>query len=89
VGVTTGPTPARSVSWRPGADGAPRLWAFRWECVVAWPDGGAILIACVEELVGVLVGAIEVVVRSFGEDDVGTVPGVDVDEEERNAYHDD
>ncbi len=40
-----GPTPARSVSCRPGAEGAPREEAARWECVVEWPDGGAMRIA--------------------------------------------
>lgn len=29
--VTEGPTPARRVSWRPGADGAPMETAWRWE----------------------------------------------------------
>lgn len=47
VGVTVGPTPERRVSWMPGAEGAPRVEAPRWECVVAWLEGGAILIACV------------------------------------------
>ena len=45
-----GPTPARSVSWRPGAEGAPwdeRSWV-RWEWEVVWEEGGAMRIACWE-----------------------------------------
>jgi hypothetical protein len=53
TGTTEGPTPARNVSWIPGAEGAPREVGWRWEWVVAWPEGGAILIAC-ERLVDVL-----------------------------------
>jgi len=50
VWETQGPTPARRVSWIPGAEGAPRDWGWRCEWVVEWPDGGAILIAMVLNL---------------------------------------
>lgn len=40
-----GPTPARRVSWRPGAEGAPTVFAWRWEWVVEWEEGGAMRIA--------------------------------------------
>jgi hypothetical protein len=43
-----GPTPARRVSWIPGAEGAPRDLAWRWECVLAWPEAGTMRIACEE-----------------------------------------
>jgi hypothetical protein len=43
--VREGPMPERRVSWRPGAEGAPRDFADRWEWLVEWPAGGAILIA--------------------------------------------
>lgn len=46
-----GPTPARRVSWRPGADGAPDgrrevEVGLRWEKEVVWEEGGAMRIAC-------------------------------------------
>lgn len=41
---TEGPTPARRVSWIPGAEGAPMDLGARWLCELEWPDGGAILI---------------------------------------------
>jgi hypothetical protein len=41
---TEGPTPARKVSWIPGAEGAPTDLGARWLCELEWPDGGAILI---------------------------------------------
>jgi hypothetical protein len=40
-----GPTPERSVSWIPGAEGAPSDFAWRWLWDVEWPAGGAILMA--------------------------------------------
>lgn len=43
-----GPTPARSVSWIPGAEGAPMFFEERWLWVVEWPAAGAILIDCEE-----------------------------------------
>lgn len=42
---TVGPTPARRVSCRPGAEGAPRERWVRWEWVVEWVEGGAMRIA--------------------------------------------
>lgn len=39
-----GPTPERRVSWRPGAEGAPRVEVWRWEWVEEWEVGGAIRI---------------------------------------------
>lgn len=59
VGTTLGPTPARRVSWIPGAEGAPRECDCRWEWVVEWLEEGAILIAC-ERLVDVLKVLIQV-----------------------------
>jgi len=47
VAVREGPTPERKVSWIPGAEGAPIDWGWRWEWVLVWPDGGAILIAMI------------------------------------------
>lgn len=47
---TVGPTPARRVSWRPGAEGAPAVRAERWEWEVEWVDGGAMRIAWEGEL---------------------------------------
>lgn len=41
-----GPTPARRVSWIPGAEGAPSDLGARWLWVVVWPAAGAILIDC-------------------------------------------
>ena len=41
---TDGPTPARKVSWIPGAEGAPEVFAARWLWELEWPDAGAILI---------------------------------------------
>lgn len=38
-----GPTPERSVSWRPGAEGAEGV-RVRWECVVAWEEAGVMRI---------------------------------------------
>ena len=49
VWVKEGPTPARRVSWIPGAEGAPTFFWERWLWVVEWPDAGAILIDCGEE----------------------------------------
>lgn len=40
-----GPTPARRVSWIPGAEGAPRDLGWRWEWVLAWPEAGVMRIA--------------------------------------------
>lgn len=45
VVFTLGPTPARRVSWRPGAEGAPVVRAERWEWEVEWVEGGAMRIA--------------------------------------------
>jgi hypothetical protein len=45
VCLKVGPTPARSVSWIPGAEGAPKDLDSRWEWEVEWPDGGTIRIA--------------------------------------------
>lgn len=39
-----GPTPARRVSWSPGAEGAPRVLACTRECVLECPAAGAIRI---------------------------------------------
>jgi hypothetical protein len=39
-----GPTPARRVSWRPGAEGAPADLAVRWEWRDEWPEAGAMRI---------------------------------------------
>ncbi len=44
--VLVGPTPERSVSWRPGAEGADAEVRCVW--VVEWPEAGAIRIACVD-----------------------------------------
>ena len=41
-----GPRPARRVSWRPGAEGAPEEDWERWECEVECEEGGAMRIAC-------------------------------------------
>ena len=41
-----GPTPARRVSWTPGAEGAPMECEVRWEWVVVWPDWGTIRRDC-------------------------------------------
>lgn len=38
----SGPTPARSVSWRPGAEGAPWAEGRMWEKVEAWLSAGTI-----------------------------------------------
>lgn len=43
--VRDGPTPERRVSCIPGAEGAPRVWDCRWECVLECPAAGVILIA--------------------------------------------
>lgn len=51
LGASVGPTPARRVSWTPGAEGAPAECALRCEWVVVWPAAGAILIDCEEEFV--------------------------------------
>jgi len=45
VVFTVGPTPARRVSCRPGAEGAPDVRVERWEWEVEWVDGGAMRIA--------------------------------------------
>jgi hypothetical protein len=42
---TEGPTPARRVSWRPGAEGAPVVRWARWEWEVEWVEGGEMRIA--------------------------------------------
>jgi len=55
VAVREGPTPERKVSWIPGAEGAPIDWGWRWEWVLVWPDGGAILIAWRIKLVEVII----------------------------------
>jgi hypothetical protein len=44
----TGPMPERSVSWMPGAEGAPIEVGLRWLWVLEWELGGAIRIACVD-----------------------------------------
>jgi hypothetical protein len=45
---SAGPMPARSVSWIPGAEGAPVDLGERWLWLLEWAAGGAIRMAYIE-----------------------------------------
>lgn len=43
----SGPRPARRVSWRPGAEGAPWVEGRMWEKVLLWDEAGTMRRDCV------------------------------------------